>query len=106
MWIKHETESFDYEKSKFAHLHLKTEKQTITKNPRSFIKNLKNNWLRPQPNLDKPPPLKNLKYQNKNRGKKKKAINQNPFLLFFSFVVFLLLFYIIKTWFWFFHNLI
>ena len=36
-----------------------------------------------RPNLDKPPPLKNLKYQNKNRGKKKKLTNQTPFLLFF-----------------------
>ena len=38
-----------------------------------------------QPNLDKLHSTlnQNLKYQNKNRGKKKKATNQNPFLRFF-----------------------
>ena len=50
-----------------------------------------------RPNLDKPPPFKNLKYQNKNRGKKNKTTNQNPFLLFIFFRLFLLLVYITKS---------
>ena len=59
----------------------------ITKYSRNFPKNFKNNWFRSRPNLNKPPPFKNLKYQNKNRGKKKKPTNRGVNILFSSWVL-------------------
>ena len=50
-------------------------KTNVSKNPKNFLK--KSQEPDPRPNFDKTPPIKVYKNQNKNRGQKKKATNQN-----------------------------